>query len=621
MEKLSTDNAVILVPKEQPPAVHPEPGTQPDSPPSTALATLPSEKGPHQHTDAELDALYPPPTDEEAATLRKVVGPIPWVAYFLCTAELAERASYYATTGVISNFIEFPLPPGSSSGKAPGANQHAGALGKGLQYASGVTTAFTFVAYVVPIFGGYIADTRWGRYQTIIYGILVGFIGHAIMTGGAAPAVLKAGNGVAPFHVGYWILAIGAGIFKPNVAPTVLDQYTHQRPYVITTKKGERVIVDPQMTIQRIMTIYYGFINIGAFYAIASTYAEKFVGFWLAFLLPTLIYFVVPIIFLALRNKMVRKPPQGSELTMFFKVIWLALKKNRFNPWASDFWGKVSPARLAAQGVAVSPRHTEKLVSDIRRTLVACAIFLYIPLYQLNDGGIGPLLSNQGAAMISNGAPNDLLNNFNSLTIIVFTPIVAYGLYPFLERCGIKSGPIRRMTFGMFLCAAGGIAGGIVQLYVYRTSPCGNFASTCVDADGNALVSKISIWVQLVNVAVTAISELFVNVTSYEMAYARAPPNMKAAVFSICLFMSALSSALAEIITPFTEDPKLVWVYIGPAIALFVQTAIFWFRYRNVDEESFMTYEDDRVEEVHHDHAIEGKHSDEKGSENEKDSV
>lgn len=122
MSRMSTDNAVILVPKEQPPAVHPEPGTE--------VAILEPED-----TD-----LYPAPNAVEAATLRKVVGPIPWVAYLLCTAELAERASYYATTGVISNFIEFPLPPGSSSGKAPGLNQHAGALGKGLQYASGVVS-------------------------------------------------------------------------------------------------------------------------------------------------------------------------------------------------------------------------------------------------------------------------------------------------------------------------------------------------------------------------------------------------------------------------------------------------------------------------------------------------
>ena len=33
----------------------------------------------------------------------------------------------------------------------------------------------------------------------------------------------------------------------------------------------------------------------------------------------------------------------------------------------------------------------------------------------LNDGGVGNVQSNQGAAMTSNGAPNDLLSNFNPL--------------------------------------------------------------------------------------------------------------------------------------------------------------------------------------------------------------
>ena len=82
------------------------------------------------------------------------------------------------------------------------------------------------------------------------------------------------------------MLAIGAGLFKPNVAPTVLDQYSHQKPYVKTLKSGERVVVDPETTIQRVMLIFYGFVNVGAFYAIATTFVEKYNGYWLAFLLP-----------------------------------------------------------------------------------------------------------------------------------------------------------------------------------------------------------------------------------------------------------------------------------------------------------------------------------------------
>lgn len=37
---------------------------------------------------------------------------------------------------------------------------------------------------------------------------------------------------------------------------------------------------------------------------------------------------------------------------------------------------------------------------------------------------------------------------------------------------------------------------------------------------------------------------------------------------------------------------------MGPAIVLFAQTAIFWIRHRNVDEDAYMTYDDDEEEEL-----------------------
>lgn len=81
------------------------------------------------------------------------------------------------------------------------------------------------------------------------------------------------------------------GIFKPCVAPLVIDQYTRQREYVKTLKSGERVIVDPETTISRILLVFYACVNIGAFFTIATTYAEKYLGFWIAFLLPGIVYF------------------------------------------------------------------------------------------------------------------------------------------------------------------------------------------------------------------------------------------------------------------------------------------------------------------------------------------
>ena len=61
---------------------------------------------------------YPPPTDEERGTLRKVADSIPNVAYWLCAVEFAERASYYGVQTVFSNFLEFPLPQGKKQSRS-----------------------------------------------------------------------------------------------------------------------------------------------------------------------------------------------------------------------------------------------------------------------------------------------------------------------------------------------------------------------------------------------------------------------------------------------------------------------------------------------------------------------
>ena len=112
-------------------------------------------------------------------------------------------------------------------------------------------------------------------------------------------------------------------------------------------------------------------------------------------------------------------------------------------------------------------------------------------------------------------------------------------------------------------------------------------ASSCDD------VSPISIWWQVPNVALGAMSEVFINVTAYELAYARAPQHMRSTVVALFLFMTALSSALGEILIPAIADPTLVWAWAAPGIALFVQTVIFWWLYRNVNDDVFMTYEED----------------------------
>lgn len=168
-------------------------------------------------------------------------------------------------------------------------------------------------------------------------------------------------------------------------------------------------------------------------------------------------------------KRTIRKKPVGSDLSRFAKITIAALKKSKGNIFSKDLWHNVKPSTLAEQGEVVS--YSEKDVSDVARTWEAVQIFLYIPIWNINDGGVGNTQSNQAAAMTSNGAPNDLLNNFNPLTIIVASPLIAQFIYPYLQRKGIKFGRIDRMIFGFCLATASGVIGAIIQYRVYETSP------------------------------------------------------------------------------------------------------------------------------------------------------
>ncbi|KAJ6179956.1 hypothetical protein N7519_010417 [Penicillium mononematosum] len=531
------------------------------------------------NTNAQIDE-FPLPTEAESHTLRRVSGTLPLVAFSLCLVEFAERASYYGSKTVFSNFIQFPLPEGGNgAGATPrGTQQTAGALGMGLQASSALTLLFVFLSYVIPIFGGWWADVHVGRYKAIMVGVVICGVAHMIQIIGAIPSVLQKGssNAAPPFILGLLVLSAGAGIFKPNVSPLILDQIRQKKAYTKQLKSGEKVIVDPDATNTRTMLIFYGFINIGAFFMLATTYAEKYVGFWLSFLLTGIIYLLLPILLLTVRNRIHKEPPRGgSELARVLNITTIALKQNKFRVWRTNFWEAADPDTLRSKGITVD--WTRDAVKEIARTLGACDVFLFFPIWNLNVGGIGSVVTNQGAAMITNGVPNDVLSNFSPLTIIVAIPLLTFVVYPTLHRYRIHVGPITRLTFGFFLAMISGIVGTIVQWKVYKLSPCGYYASTC------DTVAPISIWWQAPNIVLGALSECFCNVTAYELAYARSPPSMKGLVVAIFLFMNALSSALGEILIPVTKDPWLLWIWGAPAVALALQTIIFWARFKGLN--------------------------------------
>jgi dipeptide/tripeptide permease len=82
------------------------------------------------------------------------------------------------------------------------------------------------MAYSLPIFGAWVADTKIGRYPAILLGVLICGVAHIIQVFGALPKVLQSGDGLAPFLISVFILAIGAGNdFNILLSPCIVAYY------------------------------------------------------------------------------------------------------------------------------------------------------------------------------------------------------------------------------------------------------------------------------------------------------------------------------------------------------------------------------------------------------------
>ena len=310
------------------------------------------------------------PTDEEIATLRRVADKMPIGAFAIVIVELCERFAFYGTSiaaisprtitmimivglsGPFQNYLQNPLPPTSTTGAPPNGDAGtAGALNQGQTAATGLQNMFQFLAYITPIFGGMVADAKWGRYKTISVFCGVYFLGLIIILLTSIPSAIAHGAGFPGWIVGAIIVAIGTGGIKSNVSPLVADQYRKTRMFIKTLPSGERVIVDPNVTITRIYNLFYWCINVGSLSSIATTELEHNVGFWAAFILPTIVFLGTPIVLISARKTYHRIPPRGSVLIETYRVWKIALRGFWSNPIkyiresrTTGLWNRAKPS-------------------------------------------------------------------------------------------------------------------------------------------------------------------------------------------------------------------------------------------------------------------------------------
>jgi len=506
---------------------------------------------------------------------------------------LAERFSYYGSTAVWTNFIQQPLPKGSVTGA--GKSGQSGALGKGQQVATGLTTFNSFWSYVTPLLGAYIADTYLGRYKTIMISIAVCLVGHVLLIVTAIPPVIVHPNGsLACLVVAMIVMGLGTGGFKSNLSPLIAEQQRSLKPFVRVAKNGERVVVDPAMTTARIYMWFYFFINVGALIGpVGMTYGEKYIGYWFAYMLPTAVYLCCPLVLYFGRNRYHHSPPEGSVLAQSLR-LWRHASKGRWslNPvttWrnlrADDFWESAKPSKLTIEQRPRWMTFDDKWVDEVRRGFKACQVFVWYPIYWLPYNQIINNLTSQAAVMTTNGVPNDVINNLDPFAILILIPLHDLLIYPALNRFGFRVTPIRKITLGFLVGSMAMIWAAVVQHYIYKTSPCGYYAAGNLPSGDPCPVSPLNVWIQTGSYVLIAASEIYASITGLEYAFTKAPKNMKSLVMGVFLFTSAISSAIGEAFVTISLDPLLVWNYGVMAVLAFFGGILFWATFYQLDQE------------------------------------
>jgi len=147
----------------------------------------------------------------------------------LALANMGERFGYYTMLAILTLYMQAKFGLSSSE-------------------TSVIYGTFLAMVYFLPLLGGFVADKLLGYGKTILLGIIVMFGGYLLLA-------IPSGNNAAGKTLMYCALAfiaMGTGFFKGNLQALVGNLYESEK------YKGKRDVA---------FSIFYMFINIGAFFA------------------------------------------------------------------------------------------------------------------------------------------------------------------------------------------------------------------------------------------------------------------------------------------------------------------------------------------------------------------
>lgn len=388
---------------------------------------------------------------------------------------------------------------------------------------------FSAACYLFPVLGAYISDRIWGKYKTILYLSLVYCAGHAVLSIWENEMGLYAGLG---------LIALGSGGIKPCVSAHVGDQFKANQTHLL----------------KKVYEIFYFMINFGSFFSTLITpWTLKAYGPSVAFGIPGVLMFIATFVFWMGRHKFVHVPPTKGDGHGFMNIIVSAFKSQSKRQAGESFLDAAK-----ADGHTQEQVDGAKAVLDIAKLFSAISVFWAL----FDQHGSSWVIQASKMNLTFMGIPFEAsqISAWNPIMVMGLIPLFSMGIYPMLDKMGLKTTPIRRMTWGMFVAAGAFAMVAMMQMVM----------------DGGV---QLNVMWQFWPYLVMTMAEVMVSITGLEFAYTQAPRAMKSTVMSLWLLtvffgnlLTAYVSSLEKLVP--VASANYFWLFAG-LMALFAVIFMF----------------------------------------------
>lgn len=402
--------------------------------------------------------------------------------------------------------------------------------------ATSIYHLFAGACYLFPLLGAFLADRIWGKYKTILYLSLVYCAGHAVL------AIWETKMGL---YGGLALIALGSGGIKPCVSAHVGDQFRADQSHLL----------------KKVYELFYFMINFGSFFStLVTPWTLKEFGPSVAFGIPGVLMFIATIVFWMGRHEFVHVPPTKGDGHGLMNVLASAIR-NR----------KAGQSFLDGALKDHSQEHVDgaKAVLDIAKLYAAISVFW-------------ALFDQHGSSWVIQAMAMDLnfmgiqfeasqIAAWNPIMVMGLIPLYSMGIYPMLDKLGLKTTPIRRMTWGMFVAAASFALVGFIQIWM----------------DSSA--DKVNVMWQFFPYLIITCAEVMISITGLEFSYTQAPRSMKSAIMSIWLltvFFGNLITAYVSKVNFFPVASTGYFMFFAALMGVFA--VIFWYMGKNYKVKNYM---------------------------------